>query len=51
MSASDIVDILGEDLYKESRGQTVYWSRKPVSGVYYGFVFRNDKLTVIWEKE
>lgn len=50
MSADAIVDILGEDLYKESRGQTVYWSSKPVSGVYYGFVFRNNKLTVIWEK-
>ncbi|MDE6203197.1 MAG: hypothetical protein K2G19_06940 [Lachnospiraceae bacterium] len=51
MSASDIVDIVGEDLYKESSGQSVYWSRKPISGVYYGFVFRNNKLSAIWEKE
>lgn len=51
MPAGDIVDMLGEDLYKESGRQNVYWSRRPISGVYYGFVFRNDKLTVIWEKD
>lgn len=51
MSLEEVKEKVGGDLQIEEGENRIYWSENPVNGTYYGFVFTDQKVSVIWEEK
>ncbi len=52
MSLEEVKAILECELISEKIGEEeTFWTTMPIEGSYLGFIFYNDKLSVIWETE